>query len=202
MVTTTAYHSRIFPDPASRSGVMTNRVAEVMHVSLIDRILSLEVGREVRAAKNLSYREEFLGDHFASFPLMPGALQVEAMVQAAQWLLREELGYPAADFAPVVFSNTRYARYVRPGEQIVFTVTLQKRDGNRWKFKGIGEVEGQRACQAQFELLRYEASWAGISAQTRDDLLREQREALARLRTVPAAFAVPVPEHVETGRVA
>ena len=38
-----------------------------MHVSLIDRILSLEPGRELRAAKNLSYREEFLGDHFDVF---------------------------------------------------------------------------------------------------------------------------------------
>ena len=173
-----------------------------MFVSLIDRILSLEPGREVRAAKNLSYREEFLGDHFASFPLMPGALQAEAMVQAAQWLLRVELGFPESDFMPVVFSNTRYARYVRPGEQIVFTVALQKRDGDRWKFKGTGEVDGQRACQAQFELVRYDASWAHVSPETRQQLLRAQRETLARLSRLPAPFAAPVQPQVEAGRVA
>lgn len=172
-----------------------------MHVSLIDRILAVDPAREIRVAKNLSYRETFLGDHFASFPLMPGALQVEAMVQAAQWMLRVSQGFPEADFHPIVFSNTRYARYVRPGETIIFTVTLQKQDGDRWKFKGTGEVDGQRACQSQFELVRYEASWQGVSGETRAEILRAQRETLTRLQHVPAPFAGGVTT-VETGRTA
>lgn len=162
-----------------------------MHVSLIDRIFSLDPAREIRAAKNLSYREGFLGDHFAGFPLMPGALQVEAMVQAAQWMLRVAQDFPEADFHPVAFSNTRYARYVRPGEQIQFTVTLKKHEGDRWKFKGTGEVDGQRACQSQFDLVRYESGWRdGVSTQTRAAFRRAQRETLARLQSVPAPFAI------------
>jgi 3-hydroxyacyl-[acyl-carrier-protein] dehydratase len=177
-----------------------------MHVSLIDRILSLEAGREIRAAKNLSYREDFLGDHFASFPLMPGALQVEAMVQMAQWMLRVAEGFPEADFMPCVFSNTRYARYVRPGDQIVFTVTLQKNvtpeQGDRWKFKGTGEVDGQRACQAQFELVRYEQGWQGVSAEARADLLRLQRDTLARLQRVPVRYSTNIEAAIQMGRTA
>lgn len=166
-----------------------------MHVSLIDRILALDPAREIRVAKNLSYREGFLGDHFASFPLMPGALQVEAMVQAAQWMLRAAQDFPAADFHPVMFSNTRYARYVRPGEQITFTVSLVKQDGDRWKFKGVGDVDGQRACQSQFEIVRYETPWQAVSAETRAEILRAQRETLARLQRVPVPFgAAAAPE--------
>jgi 3-hydroxyacyl-[acyl-carrier-protein] dehydratase len=160
-----------------------------MHVSLIDRIVSLQPG-EIRAAKCLSFREGFLGDHFASFPLMPGALQCEAMVQAAQWMLREKLGFPEADFLPVAFSNTRYARYVRPGEQITFTVKLQSEEGGRWRFKGVGEVDGERACQAQFELVKYDASWReGVSIETRAELIRKQRDTFARLGRVPPPYA-------------
>lgn len=159
-----------------------------MHVSLIDRIVT-QSPDEIRAAKCLSYREGFLGDHFASFPLMPGALQIEAMVQSAQWLLRRRLSFPQADFLPVQFSNSRYARYVRPGEEIVFTVTLQKEEGGRWRFKGVGEVDGERACQAQFELVRYDASWGeGVSAETRAELIRKQRDLFARLGRVPPPF--------------
>lgn len=159
-----------------------------MHVSLIDRIESVS-DREIRVAKNLSYREGFLGDHFASFPLMPGALQCEAMVQAAQWMLRTVHGFPEADFLPVQFSNTRYARYVRPGDRITFTVSLKDDEGGRYRFRGIGEVEGQRACQAQFELVRYEASWReGVSAETKSELIRRQRETFARLGRVPPPF--------------
>ena len=183
-----------------------------MHVSLIDRILSLDPAREIRTAKNLSYRESFLGDHFASFPLMPGALQVEAMVQSAQWMLRVAYDFPEADFHPVAFSNTRYARYVRPGEQIQFTVTLQtsklgtsapeQGDAGRWKFKGTGEVEGQRACQSQFELVRYETSWQSVSRETRSEILRAQRETLARLQYVPVPFALHTAPALETPALA
>ncbi|MFQ5805392.1 MAG: beta-hydroxyacyl-ACP dehydratase, partial [Phycisphaerae bacterium] len=66
-----------------------------MKFVLVDRISELETGRRIVAHKALSLAEEYLGDHFPTFPVLPGVLMLEAMVQASAWLVREAL-----DFAP------------------------------------------------------------------------------------------------------
>ena len=50
---------------------------------LVDRVLSLEVGKEIVAVKNVSMNEPFFPGHFPYHPVMPGVLIVEAMAQAA-----------------------------------------------------------------------------------------------------------------------
>jgi 3-hydroxyacyl-[acyl-carrier-protein] dehydratase len=161
-----------------------------MHVvSLIDRILSLEPMAGIRAVKNLSFREDYLRDHFPGFPLMPGALQLEAMIQAGQWLLRRSLDFPAADFPPVAIANSRYARYVRPGDQLVLDVSLVRATDRGWQFRGTGNVAGERTGQTQFELIRHDDVWTrGVSEETRVALLRQQRELFARLISVPQSM--------------
>ena len=64
-----------------------------MRFSLVDRILTLEPGKSITAVKNLSLAEEYLADHFPGFPVMPGVLMIEALVQAGGWLLRETEGF-------------------------------------------------------------------------------------------------------------
>ena len=166
-----------------------------MHVSLVDRILTVSSLKEIRAVKNLSFREDYLRDHFPGFPLMPGALQVEAMIQAAQWLLRSSLDFPRADFAPVAVSNARYSKYVRPGDSLILTVSLVKQLENGYRFRGTGEVAGERTAQAQFELVPYSASWTqGVSDQLANELLQRQRDLFARLSQVPARYPTSSPD--------
>ena len=64
-----------------------------MRFSLVDRILTLEPGRSITAVKNLSIAEEYLADHFPGFPVMPGVLMIESLVQAGGWLIRETEGF-------------------------------------------------------------------------------------------------------------
>ena len=45
-----------------------------MKFILIDRILSFEPGKTLRAVKSVSLAEEYLGDHFPIFPVLPGVL--------------------------------------------------------------------------------------------------------------------------------
>ena len=59
-----------------------------MRFHLVDRVLELEPGERIVAIKNLSLAEEYLADHFPGFPVMPGVLMLEAMTQAAAWLVR------------------------------------------------------------------------------------------------------------------
>jgi 3-hydroxyacyl-[acyl-carrier-protein] dehydratase len=163
-----------------------------MFVSLIDRILRVEPWKEIRAIKNLSFRENYLRDHFPGFPIMPGALQLEAMIHAAQWLLRKSLDFPKADFHACSVMNTRYSKYVRPGDQVVLTVTITKNDGHVFGFRGMCECSGEKVAAAHFELVRYEAAWQeGIEADRTSDLIRQQREIFERLtRSVAPSYGV------------
>ena len=59
-----------------------------MRFHLIDRIDGHEAGKSLRAKKFLALGEEYLADHFPSFPVMPGVLMLQAVVEAASWLWR------------------------------------------------------------------------------------------------------------------
>ena len=75
-----------------------------MTFTLLDRIVSIEPHMSITATKNLSLGEEYLADHFPGNPVMLGVLQLEAMVQAAAWLLRVSQNF---SHSVVVFADGR-----------------------------------------------------------------------------------------------
>ena len=64
---------------------------------LVDRVVSLELGKEIVAIKNVSVNEPYFPGHFPYHPVMPGVLIVEAMAQVggilALSLVEEPLFY-------------------------------------------------------------------------------------------------------------
>ena len=57
-----------------------------MKFQLIDAVKELTTERIV-AAKHVTIAEEYLADHFPGFPVLPGVMILETMVQAARLLL-------------------------------------------------------------------------------------------------------------------
>ena len=55
-------------------------------ILLIDRVLSIEKGKTIKALKNVTVNEPFFTGHFPHRPVMPGVLMIEAMAQAAALL--------------------------------------------------------------------------------------------------------------------
>ncbi len=108
-----------------------------MHFRLIDQVLEREPNRVV-ALKNVSSAEEYLGDHFPGFPVLPGVFMVEAMVQAAREVLdaRGQRRYVLGQVKAL-----RYGSFVRPGEALKVEVQIDKElpDGSV-SFKGTGTV--------------------------------------------------------------
>ena len=51
-----------------------------MRFHLLDRIVEVRPGEALRAVKNLTLGEEYLADHFPTFPVMPGVLMLETLV--------------------------------------------------------------------------------------------------------------------------
>ncbi len=124
-----------------------------MKFYLIDKVLEQDAERIV-AVKNVTTAEEYLGDHFPGFPVLPGVMMLETLVQAARTLIRAVDG-PQSPGPLVVreVRNVRYAAMVRPGQALRVEVQLRKRDDDGGlEFQGTGTVEGQVAVQGRFRL--------------------------------------------------
>ena len=123
-----------------------------MRFQLVDRILDFEPGKRIRLVKNLTLAEEYLADHFPSFPVMPGVLIIEAMAQTAAVLVVHTLG-PESQGKLVYFmsvDSARFRRPVVPGDCLHVRVLKQRNRGNVWKFEGRAEVSGQLVAEAVF----------------------------------------------------
>jgi len=116
---------------------------------LVDRVLEYEEGESIRALKNVSVNEPQFTGHFPSAPIMPGVLIIEAMAQAGGILAF--ISAPKDVEYLVYFTGidqAKFRRPVRPGDQLIFTLTKLRRRGDMWKFKGEAHVDGQLACSA------------------------------------------------------
>ena len=100
-----------------------------MKFKLIDRITDLVPGERISAVKALSQAEEYLADHFPRFPVMPGVLMVEAMTQAAAWLVRATEDYAHSMVLLANARNVTYKSFVSPGQLLELTVEAKQGNG-------------------------------------------------------------------------
>jgi 3-hydroxyacyl-[acyl-carrier-protein] dehydratase len=122
-----------------------------MKFDLIDRVT--QRGEDsLSAVKNVSAAEEYLGDHFPGFPILPGVMMLETLVQAARHFAAGSTDPPDRPLVISAVRNVKYAGMVRPGQSLAVTVTLRKRDGHTYDFQGVGKVDDQTAVQGRFTL--------------------------------------------------
>jgi 3-hydroxyacyl-[acyl-carrier-protein] dehydratase len=126
-----------------------------MRFNLIDRIIALEPGRSIRAVKNLTLGEEYLADHFPTFPVMPGVLMLQTLVEAGAWLLRATEDFRHSVITLREAKNVKYGTFMEPGRQMTITVELAESDERLATFKGKGEAEGNTTVSARLTLARY-----------------------------------------------
>ena len=125
-----------------------------MKFNLVDNVLVKESDR-ITAIKQVSLAEEYLADHFPTFPVLPGVMMVEAMVQAARLMLADR-GDPRLVLGEV--QAIKFGSFVRPGEVLEVEVTLGKAlPGPAYKCRGIGRVrraggDTETAVSGQFTM--------------------------------------------------
>ena len=122
-----------------------------MKFNLIDKIEFLDDNRIV-ASKHVSLAEEYLADHFPSFPVLPGVLMLEALTQAATWLLHRRTGFAKSIAVLKEARNVKYGRFVAPGDELHVEVEWSKSTDSGAIFKAAGTVHGAAAVSAKIEL--------------------------------------------------
>jgi len=144
-----------------------------MRYNLVDRILELEPGRRICTVKHLTLGEEYLADHFPTFPVMPGVLMLQTLVEAGAWLLRITDDFRHSVVVLREARNVKYGTFMEPGKSMVVTAELLEQGGTddpaAATFKGKGECEGASTVAARVTLTRYNLRDRNPALQSADE---------------------------------
>src|SRR5690606_23213296 len=118
---------------------------------MVDRVVEIELGKRIKAYKNVTTNEEFFEGHFPHKPIMPGVLIIEAMAQAAGVLgfkSQEKLPRDGYLYYFVGADDVRLKRPVVPGDQLVLEAEILTVKRGIYKFQCRASVDGETACEA------------------------------------------------------
>lgn len=126
-----------------------------MRFILIDKIISLQSGSQIKTVKNVSLSEEYLADHFPAFPVLPGVLLLEGLIESASWLVREAENFAHSMLLLEEARNVKYKSFLAPGGQIEYTVQAKTIEEAISSFTGFGSSDGERIVEAKFGLRHF-----------------------------------------------
>jgi beta-hydroxyacyl-ACP dehydratase FabZ len=118
----------------------------------VEKIVECTSGAIV-GIKNVSVNEPFFQGHFPTDPIMPGVLILEAMAQTGGILVLTV--FPQYKNKPFYFAGldkVRFRKPVRPGDQLVMKVKIQKQRGVFFKMLGEAFVDDKLVAEAEMML--------------------------------------------------
>ena len=144
-----------------------------MKFGLVDRVVEIVPGERIVAVKAVSRSEEYLADHFPTFPVLPGVLMLEALVEAARWL-----AWVSLDFAPSMIllreaKNVKYQSFVKPGQLLRVEVTCRRMTDDESEYAGTGFCEDREVVRARFALAHWNLADRSPDRVALDARLRE-----------------------------
>lgn len=118
---------------------------------LVDRVIEIELGKYIKAYKNVTTNEPFFMGHFPGKQVMPGVLILEAMAQASGILgfkTMEKKPEEGSIYYFVGADSLRFKRPAVPGDQIILESRVITEKKGIWKFNCNANVEGETVAEA------------------------------------------------------
>ncbi len=115
----------------------------------VDQVDELEAGSHVVARWRITGDEAFLGGHFPGNPIVPGVLQLEALAQAGALAILSDARY--AGKLPLFggVDDVRWRRMVKPGDELVLDVTMERLSARGGWGVGRATVDGEESVRAR-----------------------------------------------------
>jgi 3-hydroxyacyl-[acyl-carrier-protein] dehydratase len=115
----------------------------------VDAVDAHEPGASIRARYRVTGDEPFLAGHFPGNPVFPGVLQLEALAQAGAIAVLSDERY--AGSLPLFggVEDVRFRRIVRPGEEMVLSLELERLSRRGGWGRGVATVAGDECCRAR-----------------------------------------------------
>lgn len=161
-----------------------------MKFNLIDRIESID-DRQIIAIKYVTLAEEYLADHFPTFPVLPGVMMLEAATQAAGWLLHRRDNFACSMVVLKEARNVKYGNFVAPGHELKLQVDYLKPTPTGATFKVAGLTGASTAIAARIELVCFNLAQKNPELSDMDERLRQYNRRRWTL-IAPATINKPV----------
>ena len=126
-----------------------------MKFGFVDSIVELSRGERIVAVKAVSLAEEYLADHFPTFPVLPGVLMLEALVESAAWLVRDAQDFTSSLVLLHNARNVTYKSFVKPGNLLRMEVACRRLAQGDSDFEGIGYCNQTEVVKARFGLKHF-----------------------------------------------
>jgi 3-hydroxyacyl-[acyl-carrier-protein] dehydratase len=126
---------------------------------LVDRITDLVAGESIEGFKNVTIGEHIFQGHFPDHPIYPGVMIIEGMAQAGGVLAFKSMdadGQEDASNKVVYFmsiDNAKFRAPVKPGDRLVYKLSVIKHKGNIWVLDGKAYVDEKLVCQAELKAM-------------------------------------------------
>lgn len=126
---------------------------------LIDRVIALSAGESIEAYKNVTIGEQIFQGHFPDHPIYPGVMIVEGMAQAGGVLAFQSMdadGQEESKNKVVYFmsiDNCKFRSPVKPGDRLVYKLSVLKHRGNIWVLDGKAYVDDKLVAEAELKAM-------------------------------------------------
>ena len=147
-----------------------------MKFHLVDKIESIKPGKRIVTSKSLSLAEEYLADHFPAFPVMPGVMMLESMVQSGAWLVRVQQDFAKSIIVLASARNVRYASFVQPGQVLRCELEAMNIDMDSAKFKAQAFVDQTQTVSARIELRCFNLADRGKPAEMDEAIIADMKK--------------------------
>ena len=119
---------------------------------LVDRVEDIDGTKTARGIKNVTMNEPHFQGHFPGTPIMPGVTIIEALAQTAAVMVGTTLELNDKNMLIyfMAIDKCKFRRKVVPGDVLNLHVETLRAGTKIWKFKGIADVNGQMAAEAEF----------------------------------------------------
>jgi 3-hydroxyacyl-[acyl-carrier-protein] dehydratase len=121
-----------------------------MRYILLDRITEAVPGKLARGLKAVTLTDEVLHDHFPDFPILPGALLVEAVAQLAGFLLEISENKPGEEprrALLVQIDRAKFYKPAQPGDSVELFAELSQGLDAAAKLTVGADIRGEKAMR-------------------------------------------------------
>ena len=122
---------------------------------LIDKIVDIVPFQSAIGIKNVTINENFFQGHFENIAVMPGALIIESMAQAAGSLVLYSLGKTSKNISVLLLSvnKTKFRKPVCPGDVLRHKVIKKNNVKNIWKFSCRSFVDSKLVAESELSAI-------------------------------------------------
>lgn len=157
-----------------------------MRFVLIDRITSLDVGRSAEGFKVIAPDEEYFGDHFPGYPIVPGVLVIESIAQLGGRLIEASVFEATGRrVLPMLakLDHVKLLQQVRPSDRLELSVAVQALGDDVARVSGGARVGSRKVATADImyallDIGSAESALAPEQVQALTDWSERQRRSL------------------------